>query len=193
MSSLTTADLSTVATLVDFVRGPGYVLQFSDREFTQFFVREIGADIDDSRYASSGGSKGKRLRRFLELTDNATAARSLEAIWTARILLLADRAQADPVAAAEERDRTLLGRLGSPFAATMPPPPPPVPVYEKLKAELMALAPLAPHPRGYAFQRFLYGVFARSGARCESTASGRDGASLRQCPGPILALTQREQ
>lgn len=32
-----------------------------------------------------------------------------------------------------------------------------------MKAQLLALQPLAPHPRGYAFQNFLYGVFEAHG------------------------------
>lgn len=65
MSSLTTADLSTVAALVNFVRSPGYVLDFSDREFSKFFGRELGINIDDPMFAVGGASKGKRLRSFL--------------------------------------------------------------------------------------------------------------------------------
>ena len=163
MSSLSTADLSALAALVDFARGPGYVLSFSDREFSQFFGREIGVNIDDPKYALMGLSKGKRLRSFLELTDNATAARTLKALWSARVTLLAGTGQADPVGEAQERFGNLLKRVGSLSNATPPTPSPPVQVYEGLKAQLLALGQLAPHPRGYAFQQFLYGVFEAHG------------------------------
>lgn len=53
-------DLRSVDNLVDFVRGPGYVLDFSDRTYSQFFATEIAADIDDPIYSTRGGSKGSR-------------------------------------------------------------------------------------------------------------------------------------
>lgn len=163
MSSLTTIDLSTLATLVDFVRGPGYVLNFSDREFAQFFGSEIGVNIDDPVYAVSGTSKGKRLRMFLEKTDNATARRTLEALWAARLSFLADTGQKDPVAAAQERYQTLIGRVGSVPGGKAAAVQPSLPIYEKLKTELIGLQSLPPHKRGYAFQAFLYGVFEAHG------------------------------
>jgi hypothetical protein len=48
--------------LVDFVRGPGFVLEFSDTSFGNFFASELKVNIDDPKYAVNGGSKGKRLR-----------------------------------------------------------------------------------------------------------------------------------
>jgi hypothetical protein len=68
-------DLRNIDELVDFIRGPGYVLDFSDRTYSQFFATEIDADIDDPIYATGGGSKGKRLRTFLSMADDATADR----------------------------------------------------------------------------------------------------------------------
>lgn len=174
MSSLTTSDLSTVSTLVDFVRGrPGYVLHFSDRDFSQFFAREINVNIEDPIYAVGGTSKGKRLRTFLEKTDNATAGRTLAALWSARVAFLSDTCQSDPVGAAEDRYRTIMSRVGSASSAKTTAPGPPLPVYEDLKAQLIALAPLAPHPRGYAFQKFLYGVFEAHGTDPRSAFRNR--------------------
>ena len=151
-----------MSALVDFARGPGYVLEFSDREFSQFFGRELGINIDDPIYAVGGTSKGKRLRTFLEKTDNATAVKTLRALWEARVSIL-DRTGKDPVGGAEERYRALLARLGSKAGTKPSSPAPSLPVYDALKAQLIALQPLAPHPRGYAFQKFLYGVFEANG------------------------------
>lgn len=128
MSSLTTADLSALATLVDFARGPGYVLDFSDREFSQFFGRELGINIDDPIFATRRTSKGKRLRTFLEQTDNATARRTLEALWSARTALLENMSQSDPVGASDERYQALIGRLGGASNIKARPSPPPTPV-----------------------------------------------------------------
>ncbi len=44
----------------------GYVLDFSNRTFAEFFREELRVDIDHPRWAVKGGSKAKRLR-YLEL------------------------------------------------------------------------------------------------------------------------------
>ncbi len=62
----------------------GYVLNFSDRTFTQFFAEELNVDIDDPIYARNGTSKAKQLRCFLQTADRATAARTLNALWEYR-------------------------------------------------------------------------------------------------------------
>ena len=46
MSNLRTIDLKEVDDLVDFVRGRGYVLDFSDPSFSQFFATELAIDIN---------------------------------------------------------------------------------------------------------------------------------------------------
>jgi hypothetical protein len=162
MSSLTTADLNEVAKLVDYLRGPGYVLDFSDRDFSQFFAREVQVDIDDPRYAVDGRSKGKRLRKFLEVSDNKSAVRTLKAIWNARVVLLRD--VADPVADAEARYRALLSRLGASSSSPSSQAAPSLASYDLLKSQLIALTSLAPHQRGYAFQKFLNSLFDFQGA-----------------------------
>ena len=40
----------------------GFVLNFSNRTFAEFFHEELGVDIYDSRWEAQGGSKAKRLR-----------------------------------------------------------------------------------------------------------------------------------
>jgi hypothetical protein len=42
-----------------FEMGGGYVLNFSDRTFAQFFAEELNIDINDPVYSRNGGSKGK--------------------------------------------------------------------------------------------------------------------------------------
>jgi hypothetical protein len=46
----------------------GYVLNFTDRTFTEFF-RDFGVNIDESKYKTNGLSKAKRLRCFWETED----------------------------------------------------------------------------------------------------------------------------
>lgn len=110
MNRLTQADLNAVAKLVDFVRGPGYVLDFTDRTFRQFFGA-MKIDIDDNKYAVAGTSKGKRLRTLLESEDDATCARVLKALWDHRVSHLALSGQVDTVANAEKLYRSMLGKL----------------------------------------------------------------------------------
>lgn len=161
MSILSSADLSVVSALVDYLRGPGYVLDFSDRTFSQFFASEFDIDIDDPRYADTGGSKGKRLRRLLQLADDSMAAAVLQAIWDERKALLDNGP--DPVAGGERRYQALLAKL---LKGPQPPPPPPPfnhAMHDRLKEQILALSPMQPQQRGYAFERFLTGLFEIQG------------------------------
>ena len=148
------------------MRGRGYVLDFSDPSFADFFATELDVNIDDPVYAENGGSKGKRLRCFLQKVDDATAVRTLRALWEHRVELLARTQQADPVANAEGRFLSLISRLeGSPVDAFAQPPPPATDrrQLEALKAELLHVRDLPPHQRGYAFETFLKRAFDAAG------------------------------
>lgn len=160
MSRLKEIDFRVVAELVDFVRGSGYVLDFSDRTYSQFFASELDVDIYDPLYATFGTSKGKRLRRFLELADDATAARTLGALWDIRTDIIGNGK--DPVAGAERKYQALLAKLGSRDRAPPAEPPRAILDHEKiaaLKAEVITLTGMAPQARGYAFERFLVRLF----------------------------------
>ena len=164
MSSLRTLDLNIVSDLVDFIRGTGYVLDFSDASFMEFFATELDVDIEDSRYSDFGTSKGKRLRRFLQLVDDPTALKTLRALWEHRVDFLMRTGRDDPVPNAESRYLALTNRLGGgPAAATPQQSPKPAFDYTRfdvLKAELLALSSMDPHARGYGFERFLQSLFA---------------------------------
>jgi len=62
----------------------GYVLDFSNRTFAEFFKHEVGIDIYASKYAYGSGSKGKRLRSFLDVEPEALVARALRSLWEYR-------------------------------------------------------------------------------------------------------------
>ena len=83
MSTLRSLELNLVD---EIFRGGerGYVLDFSNRAFSDFFARELDIDIDAPEYAIDGVSKGKRLRCFLNLVDDGTAARKLRLLWKHR-------------------------------------------------------------------------------------------------------------
>ncbi|WP_210335628.1 hypothetical protein [Ensifer sp. ENS11] len=63
--------------LIDSIFGMygGYVLDFSNSRFDTSFSQDIGVDINDEIYATHGGSKGKRFRRFLEVAQTADPTR----------------------------------------------------------------------------------------------------------------------
>jgi hypothetical protein len=48
----------------------GYVLDFTNRSFTEFVCDSVGLDIYDSRYAYESGSKANRLRAFWQKEEN---------------------------------------------------------------------------------------------------------------------------
>jgi hypothetical protein len=138
------------------------VLDFSDRSFSDFFASELKVNIDDPKYAVNGGSKGKRLRHFLQTCDDGTAVRTLEALWEHRSEYLSRSGNVDPVANVQTRYQGLISRLKG-GAKASPASSQSVPVdraaIAKIKADLLQVTALAPHARGYAFEGFLKGLF----------------------------------
>jgi hypothetical protein len=140
------------------------VLDFSDSTFSDFFASELKINIDDQKYAANGGSKGKRLRHFLQTCDNVTAVRALEALWEHRSGYLARSGAADPVANAETRYNSLISRLSGGAAPSHPSASPTSVSVDRraiieIKTNLLQVAALAPHERGYAFEGFLKSLF----------------------------------
>ncbi len=164
MSSLRTIDLMVVDDLVDFIRGRGYVLDFSDQSFSQFFATELDVDIDDPIYAVNGGSKGKRLRCLLQKVDDRTALRTLKALWDVRTAYLMRTDRDDPVKNAEARYLVVLNRLGGSPDVAQGPQEAPKPAFDQmriaiLRDDVVKLSTLEPQPRGYAFETFLKSLF----------------------------------
>lgn len=140
------------------------MLDFSDASYSEFFTTELNVNIDDPIYAEHGGSKGKRLRCFLQKVDDPTVVRTLRAIWEYRSEVLARTGQADPVANAEGRFLALINRLqGGPTYArpdiSVPAAAPDRMKIAKIKADLLQITALAPQARGYAFEAFLKNLF----------------------------------
>lgn len=93
MSSLTSRDRRRLEPFLDM--DGGWVLNFSDRTFNEFFVEHVGLNIDDPKYLFRGTSKAKRMRAFWELDSDYTVARALEALieWGDEFKCLPDDAQ----------------------------------------------------------------------------------------------------
>lgn len=80
MSSLTWKDKKYLEKL--FQMQGGYVLDFSDRTFDEFFRDRIGVDIFANEYrpASGTGSKANRMRCFWESASDELVAQSIRAL-----------------------------------------------------------------------------------------------------------------
>ncbi|MEA3052669.1 MAG: hypothetical protein QOG72_1572 [Sphingomonadales bacterium] len=161
MSSLRSVDLSLID---EILRGgeKGYVLDFSNRTFSDFFVRELGVDIDAPEYATDGSSKARRMRCFLGKVDDDTAARTLRVLWEHREALRPS-GEPDPFPRAAGQFAALIARLGGGG------PTPPVNViaapaidaieYDRFRSRLLLIRDLPPQQRGYDFERYLKDLF----------------------------------
>ncbi|MEE4149816.1 restriction endonuclease [Pseudomonas viridiflava] len=185
--------------LIDLLFGMegGYVLDFSDRTMSQFFLGELEIDIDDPLFTADGTSKARRLRSFLTLADTPTCIRALKALWQYRQAALANQHKDEPVVNAEGRFLTLIQGLesgssadvikGDPFAAVRQ-----VNVDQaaQLKRALLDIHKLAPQARGYAFETFLQQLFEASNlqprAPFRNTGEQIDGSF--QCRGDIYLV-----
>jgi hypothetical protein len=64
--------------------GSGYVLDFSDRTFAEFFDDECGISIYAERYGFNGTSKAKHMRAFIATEGERIVARVLRRLWEHR-------------------------------------------------------------------------------------------------------------
>lgn len=143
--------------------GNGYVLKFSDRTFSEFFSGELNIDIDNPIYEREGTSKGKRLRYFLRTVDNATAARTLQALWEYREAEREESGEPEDINNAQGRLLAIINKLSG-QAQTAPSGSSPIPAsnspqFFELKDELLKITSLEPQARGYAFEKFLTKLF----------------------------------
>ena len=82
MSSLTTLDKRCLEDV--FGMGSGYVLDFTNDTFAEFFRENAGADIYADKFATNGNSKARRLRAFWEIEPDAKVGHVIEqllAVW----------------------------------------------------------------------------------------------------------------
>ena len=143
----------------------GYVLDFSNRTFANFFHEDLGVDIYDDRWAAQGNSKANRLRCYLRRADRRTALQTLEVLWEYR--------EASSVTAnypeLEDSVRTAYFRIVQRLGGRPPEPEAPAAAQQErlvdpavtsaLAARLLQVSTMAPQARGYAFETFLKDVF----------------------------------
>lgn len=160
MSTINTIDMMLINQL--FEADPGYVLNFSNKTFAEFFANDLYIDINDPRYERSGTSKMNRLRCFLQTVDDPTAVRTMRALWDYRQAMQKTFRKDETVENAHARLLNLIGRLEGKNVTPPPAPPPLRPAaarMSELRDELNGLHQLSPQARGYAFERFLKSLF----------------------------------
>lgn len=162
MSNIRTIDMLFLDELFDM--GSGYVLDFSDRTFAQFFAEELNVDIDQDVYAKNGTSKARRLRCFLQTVDKATVVRTLHTLWEYREAIRQRAGHAEKMQNPHGRLLALINHLQGGPGTTPGPQAAPIPAYDRaklqlLKTELLAMVSQEPHARGYAFEKFLCSLF----------------------------------
>ena len=69
MARLSTSEKIKLEKLFDMASG--YVIDFSNRTFSEFFKDNFGIDIYQSKYDYSSGSKANRLRAFWQKEEDA--------------------------------------------------------------------------------------------------------------------------
>ena len=55
----------------------GYVLNFSNRTFEEFFIESVNIEIYDQKYDYGSGSKANRMRAFWDIEPNYIVAQAL--------------------------------------------------------------------------------------------------------------------
>lgn len=153
-----------------FEMGSGYVLNFSNSTFSEFFKEELGVNIDDPRYEIEGTSKAKRLRYYLRITRTDDVVKALLALWEYRDTIRRRSGEKEKLPDHKIEFFHLIKRLGG-----IAP--------EEIKAELsqtaqivlneeisshlfnklMNLINLEPQLRGFAFEKFLKELFDANG------------------------------
>ena len=152
--------------------GSGYVLDFSNRTFEEFFREVVVVPIYDPRFELGSGSKANRLRAFWQVATDAQLRLFLEGLvdgWD----LYSNTPIPDP---ARMLLRQIVSRLGGGSRRPDPAPKEEAPslddaISKRLISKLIEITSLPPQKRGYEFETFLkalfdaYGLAARASFR----------------------------
>ena len=159
-----------------FGMSSGYVLDFTNSTFADFFRREVGTDIYDKAYGIYGDSKGKHLRAFLTIGQPRAIAMALTALWEYRELDRLARAQTETVINARQRLNAIVERLGGDSLASYDPATDDLEtksqsaprtfradeaMLQRIEARFLALHEMSdePHARGRHFETLLTDLF----------------------------------
>lgn len=152
----------------------GYVLDFTNPTFAEFFGEELGVSIYDSAFASSGNSKANRLRCYLRQASTYQILQTLQALWEYRETTRRRAGDAESIPEAKTEFFQLIENLGGKAPEEVISKAEPQDQAQKysnlsdavaadLFNKLMDVSALEPVPRGYAFEKFLKEVFDENG------------------------------
>ena len=142
----------------------GYVLDFSNRTFEDFFREVVGVPIYDTHYALGSGSKANRMRAFWQVATDDQMRALLQGILEGWDLY----SRAPITDAARALLQGIIRRLGGCNTAGEEPQNDSdkgidAKASEKLTSELLRITALAPQTRGYAYEAFLKDLFSAYG------------------------------
>lgn len=142
----------------------GYVLNFSNRTFDEFFREVVGVDIYEQRFDRGSGSKAHRMRAFWDLSTDRQLAAFLDGLIEAWEIY-SDGPM--PNTCRELLERILLRLKGVVKSQNTVPPKTNQSIDDSVSAllmqELIKLSELKPQARGYEFERFLRELFEAYG------------------------------
>ncbi|MGM4991289.1 restriction endonuclease [Tardiphaga sp. 841_E9_N1_2] len=151
-----------------FEMSGGYVLNFSNKTFAEFFAGELNIDIDQPAYSRDGTSKGRRLKCFLQSVNKETVVRTLNALWEYREAMRARFGNEEKVVNAHGQFLQVIDRIrgvASQEQKNAPEPATNRPAIKQLSADLLTLSGMASQARGYEFEKFLKRCFDLFGMR----------------------------
>lgn len=90
MADLKRSEIRAIESAIAFPRGFGYVLDFSDRTFEEYFKDEFRVEIYSEQFSICGTSKRNRLLSYLQQADNSSALRVLRSLWDMREGILSE-------------------------------------------------------------------------------------------------------
>lgn len=90
MADLKRSEIRAIENAMAFPRGFGYVLDFSDRTFDEYFQDEFGVEIYSELFNTCGTSKRNHLLSYLQQADNSSALGVLRSLWDLREGLLSE-------------------------------------------------------------------------------------------------------
>ncbi len=153
-----------------FEMGGGYVLDFSNSTFSDFFYEELGVDIYDPRFEIDGTSKAKRLRCYLRQTRIDEVVKTLLALWEYRETIRHRSGEKEKYPELKIEFFQLIKRLGGNPPEEIKTQPNQTEqiilsddIVRNLFDKLIELSELNPQPRGYAFEKFLKELFDANG------------------------------
>lgn len=148
----------------------GYVLNFTNRTFSEFFREEFSIDIYNSDYETDGDGKAKRLRCYLRKENSKNVIKVLLALWEYREITRNRAGEKEIRAGVKAEFSLLIGRLGGtvpgeskhqvgqPIHSNLS-----EEVGKELLEKLTSMSKLEPHQRGFAFEKFLKKLFDENG------------------------------